>query len=189
MVLQSINHRICCHSSACNFLTLLLLRKYHQFLFKLSDNQHSYHTIPLIPTKSYLNRLTAAGYLCYRSIHRIIYESHRIPWRDELLKMSPQLLSIVVLLVFLTVVMLKAYAIGIVWRCYKYLTMRQHNIRSMLPYIIPEISARQVKRKKPKNNDFIWHLIVFFLSSFCIAFRNVTTTPYCRTMRKRLHKA
>lgn len=48
-------------------------------------------------------------------------------------------------LVFLTVVLLKAYAIGIVWRCYKYLTfMQQHNIRSMLPYIIPEISARQV---------------------------------------------
>lgn len=59
--------------------------------------------------------------------------------------MSPQLLSVVVLLVFLTVVLLKAYAIGIVWRCYKYLTMRQHNIRSMmLPYIIPEISARRV---------------------------------------------
>lgn len=92
-----------------------------------------------------INSLTAAGYLCYlRSIHRIIDESHRLPWRDELLKMSPQLLSIVVLMVFLTVVLLKAYAIGIVWRCYKYLTMRQHNIRSMLPYIIPEISARQV---------------------------------------------
>lgn len=91
-----------------------------------------------------ITTLTAAGYLCYlRSIHRIIDESHRLPWRDELLKMSPQLLSVVVLLVFLTVVMLKAYAIGIVWRCYKYLTMRQHNMRSMLPYIIPEISARQ----------------------------------------------
>lgn len=91
------------------------------------------------------HRLTAAGYVCYlRSIHRIIDENHRLPWRDELLKMSPQLLSVYVLLVFLTVVLLKAYAIGIVWRCYKYLTMRQHNIRSMLPYIIPEISARQV---------------------------------------------
>lgn len=58
--------------------------------------------------------------------------------------MSPQLLSVVVLLVFVTVVLLKAYAIGIIWRCYKYLTMRQHNVRSMLPYIIPEISNRQV---------------------------------------------
>lgn len=79
-----------------------------------------------------------------RSIHRIIDENPRLPWRDELLKISPQLLSVVVLLVFVTVVLLKAYAIGIIWRCYKYLTMRQHNVRSMLPYIIPEISNRQV---------------------------------------------
>lgn len=59
--------------------------------------------------------------------------------------MSPQALSILVLLAFVTVVLLKAYAIGIVWRCYKYLTIRQHNIRSMLPYIIPEMPiTRQV---------------------------------------------
>lgn len=90
--------------------------------------------------------LTAAGYLCYlRSVHRVIDQSHRLPWRDELLKLSPQALSILVLLVFIMVVLLKAYAIGIVWRCYKYLTIRQHNIRSMLPYIIPEMpTTRQV---------------------------------------------
>lgn len=88
--------------------------------------------------------MTAAGYLCYlRSIHRIISESDRLPWRDELLKLSPQRLSIVVLLVFVAVVLIKAYAIGIVWRCYKYLTIRQHNLRSMLPYIIPDMTARQ----------------------------------------------
>lgn len=111
------------------------------------------------------NSLTAAGYLCYlRSIHRIIDESHRLPWRDQLLKMSPQLLSVVVLLVFLTVVLLKAYAIGIVWRCYKYLTMRQHNIRSMLPYIIPEISARQV--------NIVFVNIIYFTSISMILFAN-----------------
>lgn len=93
----------------------------------------------------FYNSLTAAGYLCYlRSIHRIIEKSHRLPWRDELLKLSPQTLSIVVLLGFVAIVLLKAYAIGIVWRCYKYLTVRQHNLRTMLPYIIPESSARQV---------------------------------------------
>lgn len=88
--------------------------------------------------------MTAAGYLCYlRSVHRIIADSHRLPWRDELLKMSPQRLSVIVLFVFISVVLIKAYAIGIVWRCYKYLTIRQHNLRSMLPYIIPDMSARQ----------------------------------------------
>lgn len=34
---------------------------------------------------------------------------------------------------------LKAYAISIVFRCYKFLAMRQHN-RSVLPYIIPEVT-------------------------------------------------
>jgi len=91
-----------------------------------------------------ITTLTAAGYLCYlRSVHRLIHESHRLPWREELLKMSPQTLSIVVLLAFVCVVMFKAYIIGIVWRCYKYLTMRQHDLRSMLPYIIPDVSTRQ----------------------------------------------
>lgn len=90
-------------------------------------------------------RLTAAGYLCYlRSIHRLIHDSPRLPWREELLKLSPQTLSVVVLLAFVCVVMFKAYIIGIVWRCYKYLAMRQHNLRSMLPYIIPDVSVRQV---------------------------------------------
>lgn len=90
--------------------------------------------------------LTAAGYLCYlRSAHRIIEQSPRLPWREELLKLSPQTLSILFLLLFIMVVLLKAYSIGIVWRCYKYLTIRQHNIRSMLPYIIPEMpTTRQV---------------------------------------------
>ncbi|KAJ6649370.1 Lysosomal-associated transmembrane protein 4B [Pseudolycoriella hygida] len=91
-----------------------------------------------------ITTLTAAGYLCYlRSVHRLIHESHRLPWREELLKMSPQALSIVVLLAFVSVVMFKAYVIGIIWRCYKYLAIRQHNLRSMLPYIIPDVSARQ----------------------------------------------
>lgn len=47
----------------------------------------------------------------------------------------------VVLIAFVSIVLLKAYAIGIVWRCYKYLTMRQHNLRSMLPYIIPHVTS------------------------------------------------
>lgn len=88
--------------------------------------------------------LTAAGHLCYlRSIHHIIAESRKLPWRDELLKLSPQQLSVIALLVFLTIIMVKAYTIGIVWRCYKYLTLRQHNLQSMLPYIIPDINCRQ----------------------------------------------
>lgn len=88
--------------------------------------------------------MTAAGYICYlRSVHRLVHDSPRLPWRDSLLKLSPQMLGMMVLLAFVATVLLKAYVIGIVWRCYKYLAMRQHNLRSMMPYIIPDVSTRQ----------------------------------------------
>lgn len=61
-----------------------------------------------------------------------------MPWRDELLELSPQTLSIVVLVAFISVVMLKAYAIGIVWRCYKYLTLQRQTLATLLPYLIPD---------------------------------------------------
>lgn len=125
-------------------------------------------------------RLTAAGYLCYlRSVHRLIHESHRLPWREELLKMSPQSLSIVVLLAFVCVVMFKAYIIGIVWRCYKYLAMRQHNLRSMLPYIIPDVSTRQV--------TFI-DLKTVLLTYFPNKFRKEITQLCYLIMMRRLRK-
>lgn len=72
-----------------------------------------------------------------------MHDSPRLPWRDSLLKLSPQMLGMMVLLAFVATVLLKAYVIGIVWRCYKYLAMRQHNLRSMMPYIIPDVSTRQ----------------------------------------------
>lgn len=50
--------------------------------------------------------------------------------------MDPRTLGVVVLFAFIFMVMLKAYCIGIVWRCYKYLTIRQN--ASLLTYIIPE---------------------------------------------------
>jgi lysosomal-associated transmembrane protein len=94
-----------------------------------------------------ITTLTAAGYLCYlRSVHRLIAQNNQMPWRDELLKLSPQTLSVVVLVAFTVVVLLKAYAIGIIWRCYKYLTIRQHNLRTLMPYIIPEITNMQQER-------------------------------------------
>jgi lysosomal-associated transmembrane protein len=94
-----------------------------------------------------ITTLTAAGYLCYlRSFHRLVAESHRLPWREELLKLSPQTLSIFGLIAFVLIVLLKAYAIGIIWRCYKYLTMRQHNLRTMLPYIIPDVTHLRQER-------------------------------------------
>ncbi|XP_065369440.1 lysosomal-associated transmembrane protein 4A [Calliphora vicina] len=89
-----------------------------------------------------ITTLTAAGYLCYlQAIHRLIDESHRLPWREKLLELSPEELVIVVLIVFVCIVFLKAYAIGIVWRCYKYLTLRQQSMRTLLPLGIPDLTA------------------------------------------------
>uniref|UniRef100_A0A0K8TP39 Putative lysosomal-associated transmembrane protein 4a n=1 Tax=Tabanus bromius TaxID=304241 RepID=A0A0K8TP39_TABBR len=94
-----------------------------------------------------ITTLTAAGYLCYlQSVHRLIAESHRLPWREKLLQLSPDALVTVVLIAFVSIVLLKAYAIGIVWRCYKYLTIRQH--RSMLPYIIPHVSSTTTRQER-----------------------------------------
>lgn len=84
-----------------------------------------------------ITTLTAAGYLCYlRTIHHLIEQSNRLPWKEDLIRMDPRTLGVVVLFAFIFMVMLKAYCIGIVWRCYKYLTIRQN--ASLLTYIMPE---------------------------------------------------
>ncbi|XP_053963514.1 lysosomal-associated transmembrane protein 4A [Anastrepha ludens] len=89
-----------------------------------------------------ITTLTAAGYICYlQAIHRLIAESHRLPWREKLLEMSQEELMVIVLVVFICIVFLKAYAIGIVWRCYKYLTLRQQNLRTLLPCVMPELGG------------------------------------------------
>lgn len=135
MALSRASRHIFCPSSACSCLTLPLRRECHQK--------------PLLCKKflSYLFcfacSLTAAGYLCYlQAIHRFIAESHRLPWREKLLELPPEELVVVVLVVFVCIVFLKAYCIGIVWRCYKYLTLRQQHLRSLLPCVLPEMAVR-----------------------------------------------
>ncbi|KAI5630907.1 hypothetical protein NE865_16385 [Phthorimaea operculella] len=79
--------------------------------------------------------LTATGYLYYlRSIQRLV--SKRVPWREELLQLPAPVLALVVLTAFLVAVLLKGYCISIVWRCYKYLTLRAHAMQSLTPFVI-----------------------------------------------------
>ncbi|XP_063624139.1 lysosomal-associated transmembrane protein 4A isoform X2 [Cydia splendana] len=81
--------------------------------------------------------LTATGYLYYlRSIHRLVAETKRVPWREQLLALPAPALALVVLSVFLLAVLLKGYCISMVWRCYKYLTMRAHALHSLTPFVI-----------------------------------------------------
>ncbi|GBP85148.1 Lysosomal-associated transmembrane protein 4A [Eumeta japonica] len=81
--------------------------------------------------------LTATGYLCYlRSIHRLVAETRRVPWRAQLLQLPAPALALVVLGAFLLAVLLKGYCISVVWRCYKYLTMRAHALHNLTPFVI-----------------------------------------------------
>ncbi|CAH0715496.1 unnamed protein product, partial [Brenthis ino] len=81
--------------------------------------------------------LTATGYLCYiRSIHRLVAEARRVPWRDQLLALHAPALAFVVIATFMLAVLLKGYCISVVWRCYKYLTMRTHALHSLTPFVI-----------------------------------------------------
>lgn len=89
-----------------------------------------------------LTTLTAAGYLCYlRAIHSLIEKSNRLPWKEFFVEIDPRTLGIIVLLAFIFMVMLKAYTIGIVWRCYKYLTILQNS--ALLSYIAPTSGNRE----------------------------------------------
>ncbi|KAK9752579.1 Golgi 4-transmembrane spanning transporter [Popillia japonica] len=85
-----------------------------------------------------ITTLTATGYFCYlRSVHQFVSEHyHNLPYRKELLQMSPQYLFLLLLTIFLASMLWKAYCISIVWRCYKYLTLRQENARSTVHYIL-----------------------------------------------------
>lgn len=64
-------------------------------------------------------------------------------WRSGIYKAHPELVSVLLLVELVSIVLIKAYSIGIIWRCYKYLTMRRN---VMLPYVIPVISARRVSQ-------------------------------------------
>lgn len=101
--------------------------------------------------------LTAAGHLCYiKSMHLWITESqNRLPWREELIQLSPQTLSVLVFIGFIIFIFLKAYAIRIVWRCYKFLTFRQHNLRSILPYIIPDSTETAANTRQERDNNLL----------------------------------
>ncbi|CAG9864005.1 unnamed protein product [Phyllotreta striolata] len=90
-----------------------------------------------------ITALTATGYFCYlRSAHRLVAENWNLPLRHELLQLSPQVLTLIVLLAFLFSMLWKAYWISVIWRCYKYLNIRQHSNGNAIHYIIPETEHR-----------------------------------------------
>ncbi|XP_076274839.1 uncharacterized protein LOC143205577 [Rhynchophorus ferrugineus] len=90
-----------------------------------------------------ITTLTATGYFCYlRSVHGLVSEHwHNLPFRQQLLSLSPQTLSLLVLVTFLVSMLWKAYWIGVVWRCYKYLTLKQQATHNTIHYILPSVES------------------------------------------------
>ncbi|XP_047511658.1 lysosomal-associated transmembrane protein 4A [Pieris napi] len=81
--------------------------------------------------------LTGMGYLCYvRSVDQLVREARRVPWRAQLLSLPVPALAFVILCSFLIAIFIKAYFINMVWRCYKYLTMRSHALSGLTPFVI-----------------------------------------------------
>lgn len=73
---------------------------------------------------SRFNRLTATGYFCYlRSVHGLVAEHwHNLPFRQELLSLSPQTLSLLVLVTFL---------VSMVWK----VSIKEYVIVQLYKYI------------------------------------------------------
>ncbi|XP_045477299.1 lysosomal-associated transmembrane protein 4B [Harmonia axyridis] len=109
----------------------------------------AHHLLPFFCLQLFdfaVTALTATGYFCYlRSIHRLVEEHwHNLPSKKLLLSLSPNMLSIVVLSTFLIAMAWKACCISIVWRCYKFLSLKQQNIRSTIHFIAFDATDGQI---------------------------------------------
>jgi hypothetical protein len=75
------------------------------------------------------------GYFSYLpNVTETISNAHWFPARDALMEMDPQLLSLLALVVIVMLIAAKAYIIGVVWNCYKYLMLRNSVIRTVIAY-------------------------------------------------------
>jgi len=79
--------------------------------------------------------LTMVGYFSYLpNVTEVIANQPHLPFRDELLRLDPQLLSLLTLILIVALISIKAYVIGVVWNCYKYLMLRNTVIRGVISY-------------------------------------------------------
>ncbi|CAL8133059.1 unnamed protein product [Orchesella dallaii] len=79
--------------------------------------------------------LTMVGYFSYLpNVTEGIMNTQGMPFRDEFLRMDPQLLSFITLIFIVAFIAVKAYIIGVIWNCYKYLMLRNTVIRGVIAY-------------------------------------------------------
>ncbi|XP_076364885.1 lysosomal-associated transmembrane protein 4A-like isoform X1 [Tachypleus tridentatus] len=73
-----------------------------------------------------ISALSVIGYFSYMPNPReIIQNSHDIPFQKELMQLDAQWLCAIVMAAFIVCMLVKAYFMGVVWSCYKYLKLLQ----------------------------------------------------------------
>ncbi|KAL1140457.1 hypothetical protein AAG570_000389 [Ranatra chinensis] len=88
--------------------------------------------------------LSALSYLCYiPNMHHLVAENSQIPLQAQLLSLPPQCLSLLVLLTFVIAMLIKIYFIGVVWGCYKFLTLRIVSAQRTIQFIDTEFADSQ----------------------------------------------
>jgi len=97
--------------------------------------------------------LTVVGYLSYMpDIKQWIKSQPDVPYKSNLLAMSPQTLDLLAITFFFSIVLVKAYFLGVVWATYKYLVNRmapqvavRENLSSLyFPMLSPVAERRRV---------------------------------------------
>ncbi|XP_050694519.1 lysosomal-associated transmembrane protein 4B-like isoform X2 [Eriocheir sinensis] len=83
-----------------------------------------------------ISSMTMIGYVSYLpNIRQLIQDNPAFPFQQQLLAMNTKCLTFFAMLIFITTLMVKAYCISIVWRCYKYLMLKVQAGRSVLRYL------------------------------------------------------
>jgi hypothetical protein len=79
--------------------------------------------------------LRMVGYFSYLpNVTNMIAQQPALPFREEFLRMDPQLLSLLALIFIVGNIAIRAYIIGVIWNCYKYLMLRNTVIRGVIAY-------------------------------------------------------
>jgi len=73
--------------------------------------------------------LTVVGYFSYiPDLKNCLQLQENMPYREELMSMDADWLMLMAIIFFVFVLTVKAYLIGVVWACYKYLTQYERTV-------------------------------------------------------------
>jgi lysosomal-associated transmembrane protein len=98
--------------------------------------------------------LTMVGYFSsLPNVTDAIVKQPNLPYREELLRMDPQILSLVALIVIVALISIKAYIIGVIWNCYKYLMLKNTVIRGVITYRNDDPAALMRLQQNPLLPD------------------------------------